>query len=303
MIRRLKNLFRSSSKNKNEDPGRWTEKRDDLPTKEPEIDKNEEDAIAFESLIEKALEKYNSLQENGENTEKPDPEMAVIEKEFEEKKNNLPIPLRMVYYPDTKLKIHTVLKNIAEIISGSNCETTNPIDRARNLYDYIFHRSLFMRPEEVLLSTTTFSGNFDIPKEVLTACTAEALGYIYIANPKIGAAGLGSILANREARKIRGYNVDIENRWLDDKKYGLVPQKPIFVKGFGPHRDYLDRLCTEDGKELTYERRGSIQVKEIEGPVDIYDLFYPGGKKYKTIYLCVYGNANSETAPRGMKLK
>lgn len=241
--------------------------------------------------------------ENGESSEEPDPEMAAIEAEIEKNKNNLPLPLRGIYYPDTEIKIQSVLKSIAEIITESGCETTNPINRAWDLYNYIFHRSLFMRPEEVLLSTTTYSGNSDISKDVLTACTAEALGYIYLVNEKIGSAALGSISANREARKIRGQNVSIENRWLDDKEYGLVPNKPIFVKGFGPHRVYLDRLCTEHGEKLSYKRLGSMEIKGIHGPVDVYDLFYPDGRKYKTIYQCVYGTANSETAPRGMKLE
>ena len=106
-------------------------------------------------------------------------------------------------------------------------------------------------------------------------------------------------------------NIANENRKLqsnneDDEDFGLVPQKPIFtlaVKSVSGEKEYLEQLYTVNGDKIRYERRGSIDVCEVRGIVDIYDTYLPSGEKYKTIYINMYGARKSEGAPKGFVLK
>ena len=137
-------------------------------------------------------------------------------------------------------------------------------------------------------------------EELAADCTAVSLALLSLSNKELGSRimiqnGL-KLMTQDNAVK----NADIETKYLDDPDYGLKPEKPVFINGFGPHHIYLDSLCTEEGVMLKNNRRGSMPVDGIEGPVDIYDLFLPNEKKYMTIYLCLYGRKNSVTTPRGL---
>lgn len=292
MLRRVKKLFKSDSGIKKYNSVDNPENSDNTIGS----GYSETDIIVFESLIEKAVEKYDLENKNGGGPMEPDPNITEIE-------NSIPRMMSLTYLQSSKPNLQSVLRNIANIISECGIETIDPINRAWDIFSYVLFRSNIMRPLDVLRSTSEYSGHADLTKDVLIKCTAESLAYIYITNPKIGAANLGLIISNKQVREISKKNSDIENRWINDRNYGLVPDKPVFAKGFGPHREYLDKLCTPDGQKLTYERRGSMEVKGIEGPVDIYDLFYTNGNKYMTIYQCVYGTHNSNVAPRGLMLK
>ena len=300
MLKRIKDLFKPGSKKTAEDTAG--------PSENPDIrfgvDFPEKDIITFENLIEEACERYYQERENGNAPEETDPEITEIE-------NKLDPMMRMIYLGSRKQNLQSVLKNIANILSekvgqdGHPVQPEGSVQRAWDLFSYVMFRSNLMnlmRPEEVLLSTLTMSSHSDIPKDKLFAIVAESLAFIYVANEEIGMAGLGSIRGNRYVRQVNKENIGIEDKYLRDRDYGLDPKKPIFVKGFGPHRNYLDSLRTADGRELSYERRGSMGVDGIEGRVDIYDLFTSDKKKYLTIYQCVYGTHNSTTAPRGLKL-
>ena len=292
MLKRIKNLFKSDSGNK---PGNFDEQAEKSENgfASGGLDSDNSD---FESMIVKAYEKYASEVKNGNNSAVIDPKITEIE-------NNINIMMIRMYFQGRRPNLQCVLKNISNIIPQNDFETGDPISRAWDIFSYILFRSNLMRPHEVLNSVSTYSAFSDIPRDALTACTAESLAYIYTVNPDIGSAHLELILINQMMAGENQKNADLENQWLNDPNYGLVPGKPIFVKGFGPHREYLERLCTPDGEKLAYTRRGSMQVKGINGPVDVYDLNYPDGKKYITIYQCVYGTHNSNTAPRGLKLR
>ena len=91
-----------------------------------------------------------------------------------------------------------------------------------------------------------------------------------------------------------------EKRYQNDPDYGLVPEKPIFVNGFMGSHSYLSMLQTDKGELLRTERRGSTKAEGINGPVDIYDTFRVNDHSaYGTIYICLYGNSNSNQAPKG----
>ena len=107
---------------------------------------------------------------------------------------------------------------------------------------------------------------------------------------------------NKQAAETSEGNEAVENKYLEDPEYGLVQEKPVFVKGFGAHRDYLNRLRTESGANLEYSRLGSLSVEGIAGRVDEYSITPKDGTDGMAIYLCLYGNSNSTTAPKGLKL-
>lgn len=108
---------------------------------------------------------------------------------------------------------------------------------------------------------------------------------------------------NDHALNIARGNASIEDQYVEDPEYGLVPDKPVFVRGFGQNRRYLDNVCCEDGRSLHYNRDFSMAVDGIEGNIDHYTLYLANGTVYKEIYMSVYGSKNSEHTPQGLKFK
>lgn len=115
-------------------------------------------------------------------------------------------------------------------------------------------------------------------------------------------ADLTNFLGERVDR-LAHENLEVIDRFSNDPDYGLVPEKPVYVEGFPGNRAYLDRLCTTDGKKITYERRGSTIVQGISGPVDLYTTYLPDGSAYQIICICLYGTKTSSTAPEGFILE
>ena len=94
-------------------------------------------------------------------------------------------------------------------------------------------------------------------------------------------------------------NADAENDNLDDPEYGLVVTKPIYTKGVNGSNRYLEELKTSLGEKLTWRRLGSTSAEGINGMIDIYESTLPSGKPYKTVYVNMYGSANSKKIPKG----
>ena len=92
---------------------------------------------------------------------------------------------------------------------------------------------------------------------------------------------------------------------LNADDYGYSEENPIMTSTIARTDDYLQKLRAPDGRSFTWERNGSISMREVHGVksviVDSYTL-YLEGEKYKTIYICPYGH-QSTTAPKGLALK
>lgn len=97
----------------------------------------------------------------------------------------------------------------------------------------------------------------------------------------------------------REKNIDAELENLDDPEYGLICDKPIYTQGIDGSYIYLAGLKTSAGEPLTWYRLGSTMIEGINGAIDIYKALLPSGEEYKTLYINVYGNFNSTTAPQG----
>jgi hypothetical protein len=97
-------------------------------------------------------------------------------------------------------------------------------------------------------------------------------------------------------------NEQLKNSNIDDTDYGLIVEKPIYCSGISGSEKYLARLRTEMGHMLKWERKGSTSANNIEGMIDIYEGMLPSGRFYKTIYINMYSNSNSNKAPKGFMI-
>lgn len=97
-------------------------------------------------------------------------------------------------------------------------------------------------------------------------------------------------------------NKDIELQHVNNPDYGLSPNMPVFVNGFGNDKVFLNNLLTASGEQIVYNRLGSTEVVGITGPVDIYAISKTDGTQYGTIYICNYGTTMPTTAPTGYLL-
>ena len=215
--------------------------------------------------------------------------------------NHVTNQCREMVFSDSYDNMARILNVLSEKIPNRGFSRTDHLNYVLGFHISVFSRTLVMDPFEIRDSMVhRFQ---DLPKDLVVDCTAESLAYISLTNEKLTEKILGRFFLRDMIEKNAEKNTEIETKYLKDRLYGLKPEKPVFINGFGPHHIYLDALCTPDGVELKNDRRGSMQVSGIEGPVDIYDLFLPNGKKYMTIYLCLYGSKNSVTAPRGLCFK
>ncbi len=94
-------------------------------------------------------------------------------------------------------------------------------------------------------------------------------------------------------------NAEAEKRNLDDPEYGLVPNKPIYTRGPTRSYAYVGSLKGPNGEPLTWKRTGSMHQAGINGMVDKYKTFFSSGEPYKTIYVNMYGTADSDRIPDG----
>ncbi len=90
----------------------------------------------------------------------------------------------------------------------------------------------------------------------------------------------------------------------DKEDFGLSATNPICTLDINDSESYLKSLRSNDGKSFTWKRNGSVALKDFNGVksvcVDEYQL-YVDGMKYKTIYICPYGE-NDGYVPKGFVL-
>ena len=84
-------------------------------------------------------------------------------------------------------------------------------------------------------------------------------------------------------------------------EFGYDVTNPIPVNTIFGNTAYLGRLRTLDGAKVRYVRKGSTGAKNIDNPIDIYDIFN-GDDFITTLYISPYHKKNSDLAPKGFKL-
>jgi len=219
-----------------------------------------EDAV-FQKKIFDYYEKYkDSTNFDAES----DAEMKAF---YQEKVAKSGLAMVMINYKNysSMAQLLTTLSEKFPLSPGSRMDQFHKLDM---FYISVFSRALMMDPTQITESMVHRYS--ELPKDLVIDCTAESLAFACAVNDKIAVQILGRLELKKMTKDNAVKNTDIETKYQDDPKYGLVPEKPVFINGFGPHHIYLDALCTPDGKELKNERRGSMQVKGINGPVDEY---------------------------------
>lgn len=105
-----------------------------------------------------------------------------------------------------------------------------------------------------------------------------------------------------ETFKAYNANKDSQPNNENDEDFGLIPEKPVFTlakKSIDGEEEYLNKLYTENGVKVKWNRRGSKYDQSSRQMIDIYDTFLPNGEFYKTIYINMYGVSASQKAPSG----
>jgi len=103
--------------------------------------------------------------------------------------------------------------------------------------------------------------------------------------------------------------MDRENR----EDFGIDLKNPILTTSIAESYEYLSKLITDRGEEITYERTGSyyspsIKMKgfgdeEINAMCDGYNIFNQNNKQIAKLYICPYFKKVSKSAPVGFKLR
>ena len=211
------------------------------------------------------------------------------------------------FYGDPR-SAQVILYRLADILSADSSSRgmskEDILKTVRDVYVSIQTRAMmidmYRTPKAVIESVMgKWEGRF--PEKVTAAFLKESLRFIYNHDPKLKNNTRALMFIENYQKENAADNGDAEDRYLDDPGYGLKPEKPVFVNGFPSLHYYLDHLRAPDGQQLENDRRGSVIVKGIRGPVDVYDLFLPGRRFYMTIYICLYGSKMSAAAPHGLK--
>ena len=211
------------------------------------------------------------------------------------------------FYGDPR-NAQVILYRLADILSSEqNSESKSKDEKleiAKQIYIAVQSRAMLInmyRTVEAVINSVMTMYSRVYSQHIAAELVKESLQFIYTHDQNLKEKTLALTFMELFQKQQAEGNIDVEDKYLKDPEYGLSPDKPVFVDGFPSLHHYLDHLCSQDGQALKNERCGSMTVSEIDGPVDIYDLFLPNGKKYMTIYMCLYGNKMSSITPKGLK--
>lgn len=138
---------------------------------------------------------------------------------------------------------------------------------------------------------------------ILMKIIDECILIIYEKEPEIKQRDV--LLENRKIMCMKNAleNKGVELKNVDSPAYGLVPEMPVFVDGFGNDKIFLENLMTFSGEPTVYNRLGSFVAEGISGPVDIYDISKSDGTPVGQIFVCNYGTTMPPKAPFGYVLR
>lgn len=214
-------------------------------------------------------------------------------------------------FPGGKEQASRIIKSLA-VILGIDLSALKPIDyyNVLTIYSGVLIRRVVTKSsdEHIIVSLQVnhkqYIKNEMLAQQVLAYCTINMKNNSFALESAEDINALNMfdniLTQNRETSRL---NEEAQNDNLDDEEYGLVPNKPIYTTGVGGSEKYLRSLMTSDGKAIIWDRRGSMSVDGINGMIDIYDISFVDGRRYKTIYINMYGTSISQKAPNGFKFK
>jgi hypothetical protein len=84
-------------------------------------------------------------------------------------------------------------------------------------------------------------------------------------------------------------------------KFGYDVTNPIPTNTIDGSTSYFERLYTDEGVKVKYERLGSTISSNIKGIIDIY-LIFIDGQEITKLYISPYNRKTSKKAPKGFIL-
>lgn len=209
-------------------------------------------------------------------------------------------------FPGGRAHASNIVISLAKIL-GINLETSNAIvyHDLLEIYTTAWVRTAITQSSDDHILTSLQVKNPKYIKDSATAKKALALTKLSMKDPEFVLDDESLFMLNLvvdmidQGQQTAKENEGMEERFVDDPEYGLVPQKPIYTAGVNGSDRYLSELRTVLGDQLTWERRGSLEVDGVNGIVDIYDSTLPSGRAYKTLYLNMYSSSNPTKAPKG----
>lgn len=211
---------------------------------------------------------------------------------------------RSVYYGNMN-SAKAILKQLSQCFA--EMPEARRIDLVNEMYVQTWIRSRFWRISPQFTSADIKAAICEryshVGQERVTDFVDQALTIIFQHDPELKRIACVQDFLSGMVAAHSVSNMGMEDKYTSDSEYGLVPEKPVFVAGFGMDRQYLDHLTSESGEKLSYVRKGSMPVTGIDGPVDIYLLYLPDKTVYMTIYLSVYGSRNTCEVPLGLHYK
>lgn len=141
-----------------------------------------------------------------------------------------------------------------------------------------------------------------VSSQIVTKCVNFSLEYIYKNEPQLLQQVQMYKMIQKQVLENAEKNKHLFELYIHDEDYGLVPNKPVFVAGFGGAKEYLSQLVNNEGVSPDIERLGSSEINGISGPVDLYLLSFSQGDQ-RQIFICNYGFNNSSVAPKGFEFK
>ncbi|OJJ21245.1 hypothetical protein BKI52_11815 [marine bacterium AO1-C] len=86
-------------------------------------------------------------------------------------------------------------------------------------------------------------------------------------------------------------------------RFGWDVTNPIPVNGIPANEMYLRKLETDDGRMITWQRRGSHSSPNIGGMIDKYEIFSGKKKSIGFLYISPYHKKLSQKVPEGFRFR
>ena len=211
-------------------------------------------------------------------------------------------------FPGGKQQAGTVIISIARIV-GKEISSLDAKEyyELLKIYADVLIRSVITQSADDSIITSLQAKHEQIitskaiAQKVLAYCTINMKNNTFCLDSEESMSALklfDDVLSQNE--HTMNWNVEEQNIHVDDPDYGLVPEKPVYVKGVNGSKQYLNNLLSLIGGGASWNRIGSIAVDKINGMVDVYEIIMPAGENCKTIYLNMYGTENSKKYPKGL---
>jgi len=216
---------------------------------------------------------------------------------------------RKVLFPNGENEVETIIASLALICDLNPEDLTYIVMKdLTNIYVDSFIKKA-ARVDDVDVVKEMVNKHSKYVKDIEMASKVMAFILLHFNNPKYQLKNLEDEELNETSSMyldtidFMEANKGLENKFVKDKEYGLVKEKPIYTHGQTGSETYFSVLINNNHAVLRYEFEDTLEVENINGFVDVYRLLDSNNKEISKLYINPYGNFNSNNAPKGFKLK